>query len=829
MGTICLGICTEHGIEFTDNTPTLPLLRKNDICLMEAFMSCSKIPQKHWKIINQCRLFLRAFSLSDISTGDGRHISHNAWSGIYVEDTGRDGEAWPLIGTPTTADWKIWREALRLTFCSRRINLLDSPLGSWIGNAACYTWFICSNSRLLLHKTKQGWFSHSPATSRPRNIRFKHQQDPVTGVDVNKLTPTTVTKDKNWITIEGLTQTKQSQTSTTSLSLFTAPNWLYHTYNNHNDVDPLIASLQNGTAIAVSDGSYSEELGLGGSASILSNPATTSAIQVTSLSPGLPTIQSAYRSELVGILASFQLIYDICKKYKITSGKCTIICDGKGALMKAFSITMNSLRSSTEHSDILAPILKLRRAIPINLIPQHVKSHQDEIKQFSDLTEWEKLNVLMDKHAKHTVKTNPYSHHQLSQLPHHDLSFQSVSYDGIVQRYNITSTLYSSLYEHKVLAYWNRENRFEHNQNTMIDWESQQRARKETPGSQKRFISKWSTNYIGTGENMIEWNLRCHGDCPFCNEPKESTTHVLQCLHTDSLQAWSKEMEIYKTNLTKIGTSTILVKVILTELHCWRNKLSYPDVTCFSPELQGLIRAQRNLGWKNFLEGILSTRWREMQQRYRSKKYTHSRSQLWSKRLIKINWALLSSVWLQRNEQLHNTQAIYDREGHKELLRAIDKEWKIGLNQLPIRDFAYLFQLKWKHLKRRTTSYLKGWFAKVRLGRELYKDNKLLIDEFSEEGPLRQWAGLQTKNINETELEKSLKRENRLGLSLLSEGQYGYLFEIKDIHTQTHTLDQKKEWLKTVKKAREDINDPNLIIDIFSVEGPLRKWIGLSK
>ena len=76
---------------------------------------------------------------------------------------------------------------------------------------------------------------------------------------------------------------------------------------------------------------------------------------------------------------------------------------------------------------------------------------------------------------------------------------------------------------------------------------------------------------------------------------------------------------------------------------------------------------------------------------------------------------------------------------------------------------------------------------------------------------------------------KAIKRESRLGLSTLDADKYQHLFDIKDINTETYTTEEKIEWFRTIRKAREDQDDSDSIIDIFSVQGPLRKWVGLSK
>ena len=139
-----------------------------------------------------------------------------------------------------------------------------------------------------------------------------------------------------------------------------------------------------------------------------------------------------------------------------------------------------------------------------------------------------------------------------------------------------------------------------------------------------------------------------------------------------------------------------------------------------------------------------------------------------------------------------------------------------------------MFEKRWQTLKHKPTAYLKTWFAKVRLGRELYNDKKLIQDEFSQDGPLRKWAGLANNNINEAELIKAIKRELRLGVRKLEKKKFQPLLEVKDIYTDIYSIEEQKKWFKTIRHAREKSNDNKTPIDIFSVKGKLRDWIGLS-
>ena len=67
---------------------------------------------------------------------------------------------------------------------------------------------------------------------------------------------------------------------------------------------------------------------------------TTHAIQVTSTVPGEAKVQNLYCSELTGLLMPLQMIYDICNEFDIKYGSCVVVCNGKAALNKIFSISV---------------------------------------------------------------------------------------------------------------------------------------------------------------------------------------------------------------------------------------------------------------------------------------------------------------------------------------------------------------------------------------------------------------------------------------------------------------------------------------------------------
>ena len=120
-----------ENIQLEDNTPSIPLLQEKDQCLMTAFANNTKIPKSALQTLNKCRLYLQAFTLSDITSGDGTKIRDEAWHGRQYNN-GREYSSWPLWGCPGLQVWAQWRTGLRTTFCTQKIKKLDFPLGCWI-------------------------------------------------------------------------------------------------------------------------------------------------------------------------------------------------------------------------------------------------------------------------------------------------------------------------------------------------------------------------------------------------------------------------------------------------------------------------------------------------------------------------------------------------------------------------------------------------------------------------------------------------------------------------------------------------------------------------
>ncbi len=91
---------------------------------------------------------------------------------------------------------------------------------------------------------------------------------------------------------------------------------------------------------------------------------------------GHPDSLSSYRAELGGIVATLYIIQRICEYYNITTGKATLYCDNKGAIMNSFKqITPGISPFLSPNYDLLLLAKQMVARLPITILGEWVKGH----------------------------------------------------------------------------------------------------------------------------------------------------------------------------------------------------------------------------------------------------------------------------------------------------------------------------------------------------------------------------------------------------------------------------------------------------------------------
>ena len=101
----------KYGISLRKPHSLFTLQRENDCALMDKVIHSQKFTNRELTRINLCRLYLRVFFLSDISSGNGRGIMDHYKSGLRSPQR-HSQWIWPRQQRPPAKDWKLWDIAI---------------------------------------------------------------------------------------------------------------------------------------------------------------------------------------------------------------------------------------------------------------------------------------------------------------------------------------------------------------------------------------------------------------------------------------------------------------------------------------------------------------------------------------------------------------------------------------------------------------------------------------------------------------------------------------------------------------------------------------------
>jgi hypothetical protein len=175
---------------------------------------------------------------------------------------------WPNQGNPPPADWKLWRQALRKCFLTTRNEVrLLTPLGSWTLPAPAHwpCWYDVTDHSAYIKEEGQ-WrkytATHQGLQLQPRFIRHT----------LHAYLPPNSLQAIGWLTADILTFTGRARGTAqptvrhTSLDDVTAAydpslQWALNYVQMPDNLTPIADSIRDGTAAAVTDGSFKLQRG----------------------------------------------------------------------------------------------------------------------------------------------------------------------------------------------------------------------------------------------------------------------------------------------------------------------------------------------------------------------------------------------------------------------------------------------------------------------------------------------------------------------------------------------------------------------------------------
>jgi hypothetical protein len=173
--------------------------------------------------------------------------------------------------------------------------------------------------------------------------------------------------------------------------------WVFDIIQVSGSLFALSDSIRQGSCTCITDGSYKDQHGTAAWKIVdLSKP--TNILEGQCITPGTPSQQCAYRSELLGLYALVVATNAIIDYFHVEDGSVTIACDNSGAVRTMAFEAQGTNPLSCKHFDLVMAIQRMKsRKIQWN--HQHVGGHMDDISGHI-LSPLELLNTEMDGKAK---------------------------------------------------------------------------------------------------------------------------------------------------------------------------------------------------------------------------------------------------------------------------------------------------------------------------------------------------------------------------------------------------------------------------------------------
>jgi hypothetical protein len=394
--------CDFFGFRLTIDYPTIPIPRERDHLLIDLFHQfATDWDTDDFISWNRCRIACLALFLSDIVTADGRAIDPRYLDGSVMQDP-------PLSAydfgqeRPREADWEVWRRFWQeYTFPGYT---LSTHLGPWICSShRPNEWYHNPTTDTLFRRTAGGGtFYKRSSTGRSRSQQIFDALGPSPSIpDLSDFVPVCVTRQGDGSVNLGATGPPRYDPPPIQHDLFSLLNswggqWMWEHIKVFGKLDSVIMAIRNGTAIWCTDGSFDRIVMPTTSSSgwVIFDPLTKHHIRGAFYEDSGQSA-SAYRGELLGLVALHLVASAIVELYGPTEVANTMFCDNQRALEKA-KWYRRRISPSSKHSDLLRLLRNLKPGLKGMFKYVHIYGHADKKRTWSQLSLPEKINMYCD-------------------------------------------------------------------------------------------------------------------------------------------------------------------------------------------------------------------------------------------------------------------------------------------------------------------------------------------------------------------------------------------------------------------------------------------------
>jgi hypothetical protein len=591
-----------------DKDYVLPFQRTHDKFIMDEIIASNLFTPNEIKILNYCRLFLQALTISDLTLPGGIFLDPAMLSGHLSDQSSRTRMIAVNQGRPNNAAWKLWKKANRLWSWSN--GKLIVPLQDWLlpldEQRRQQTFCLDREEQILYCQSYDVITQHVKAPGRGGY----HEEAYATTNEIpsHAIPAEAVSCPDNIIRIKSCKSLYENPVVPIPPSnfedyLFHLEPWeahLFHTLQWHAPIEEVLEVLTKDEYFLIaSDGGVTDF-----HASFGWVLCSKDGDRLVSCSgPAFGYRPSSYRAEGYGILSARRFLIHLALFHDVKFGNCTHYCDNEGILKaiengRDFDNWYPNATLVADWDVVYEIIQSLTHKNSCFVSFEHVKGHQDREKRGEVLPLSARLNIEADRLAGDYFRDmHTHTCQQAIRLSSNKAQLH-VAGKGTITNHlkQVCRQSYSmpilKEYLHSKNCHWTNEV-FD-----MIDW----RAHSQTVARyrhQQNTLVKMLHDKLPVGSLTSLYDPKYPSHCPTCKEPNEDCNHLLRCPH-ESRQKWRLHFysEVRK-KAASLDTDPMLQEILVENLAGWIEEKPVEPVHDPLGKYQQLLQQQEAIGWGN--------------------------------------------------------------------------------------------------------------------------------------------------------------------------------------------------------------------------------------
>ena len=223
---------------------------------------------------------------------------------------------------------------------------------------------------------------------------------------------------------------------------------------------------------------------------------------------------------------------------------------------------------------------------------------------------------------------------------------------------------------------------------------------------------------VGTNANQAKYKKDHDPRCPSCTVRTETCAHVLLCEEEGQVDALRASIELIDKWMRDAGTDNGLRCCIIEYAQGRGGRTMEEIARNRGQRIQTFALSQDKIGWRRFMEGMISKEAIPIQQNYATINGSALTTKEWMRGVITKLMEATHGQWLYRNVQVHDSVTGIEATLRKEeIQRLIEDQIELGGEGLENED-KYLLEINLEDLSTTSGDTQTYWLLAIRAARE---------------------------------------------------------------------------------------------------------------